>query len=194
MNISVLDFEIKKIDYRKLKPLQGNLKDLKTSNYEKLKRSFAEKGMFVPIYVWQDGDEFRILDGHGRERLFSQEKASFVDSNGMKTYEVPCLIIPAKDLKDAKEKLLIISSQYQTITQEGFDEFTFDLDEAWLNETVNFDSIFKNNEPEEELVQSDPSVDDSTQFIVAVECSNEKEQANLYEELEGRGLKCKLIM
>jgi DNA modification methylase len=149
LQISITDFEIKKIDYRKLKPLQGNLKDLKSSNYEKLKRSFSEKGMFVPIYVWQDGNEFRILDGHGRERLFSQEKASFVDSRGNETYEVPCLIIPAKDLKDAKEKLLIISSQYQSITQEGFDEFTFDLDESWLNDTVNFDGLFHLVENEE---------------------------------------------
>ncbi len=148
MQISVLDFEIKKIDYRKLKPIQGNLKDLKTDNYNRLKKSFAEKGMFVPIYVWKDNDDYLILDGHGRERLFSKEKASFVDSTGVKTHEVPCLVIPAENLKDAKEKLLIISSQYQTVTQEGFDEFVIDIDEGWLNETVNFDGLFQVEENE----------------------------------------------
>ena len=114
MEITILDFETKKIDYRTLKPLQGNLKDLSAENYGRLKKSFTEKGLFIPIFVWNDGQEFRILDGHGREKLFNQEKASFIDASGRKTYEVPCLVIPAANLQDAKEKLLIISSQYQS--------------------------------------------------------------------------------
>jgi DNA modification methylase len=141
MKIQIGEMQIKNIDYRKLKPLQGNLKDLSTKNYSKLKKSFSEKGLFVPMFVWQEGDVYWLLDGHGRERLFSKEKAVFVDSKGKDTFEIPALIIQAKDLKDAKEKILLISSQFQNITQEGFDEFTFDLDQSWLDESINFDAF-----------------------------------------------------
>jgi len=141
MKIKIGEMQIKNIDYRKLQPLQGNLKDLSKKNYEKLKKSFQEKGLFVPMFVWQEEDVFWLLDGHGRERLFSKEKAVFVDSKGNETFEIPALIIQAKDLKDAKEKILLISSQFQRITQEGFDEFTFDLDASWLEDSINFDAF-----------------------------------------------------
>lgn len=145
MKIQIQSFRIEKIDYRLLKPIQGNLKDLDKKNYAKLKKSFLEKGLFVPVMVWKDGEDFKILDGHGRERLFQKEKAQFVDESGKATFEIPCLVIEAISLKDAKEKLLIISSQYQTITQEGFDAFSVGLDEEWIGETVNFDGLFKND-------------------------------------------------
>ena len=141
MKIKIGEMQIQNIDYRKLKPLQGNLKDLSKTNYSKLKKSFTEKGLFVPMFVWQEEDVFWLLDGHGRERLFSKEKAVFVDSKGNETFEIPALIIQAKDLKDAKEKILLISSQFQRITQEGFDEFAIDLDSSWLEESVNFDAF-----------------------------------------------------
>lgn len=146
MKIKIEDMQLKRIDYRKLKPLQGNLKILTETNYAKLKKSFSEKNLFIPQFVWKDGDEYKLLDGHGRSRFFEKEKPVFKDKNGKDTYEVPCLVVEAKDLKDAKEKLLVITSQFQTITQEGFDEFTFDIDEQWLKNTTNFDALFEFDE------------------------------------------------
>lgn len=55
--------------------------------------------------------------------------------------DVPVLFVDAVDLQDAKEKLLVISSQYGLITQEGYDAFTFDLDEGELELLVNFDAL-----------------------------------------------------
>lgn len=140
MRINVEGMSLVNIDYRKLKPLQGNLKLLTEDNYKKLKKSFTEKGLFVPMFVWQRGKEFLLLDGHGRERLFEKEKPTFV-VNGKETTEVPCVVVHAKDLKDAKEKLLLITSQFQTMTQEGLDEFSFDLDDLWKKDTLNFDAL-----------------------------------------------------
>lgn len=158
MKIKSQPFELTKIDYRKLKPIQGALKNLSAKNYQRLKKSFQEKGLFIPMFVWKDGEDFRLLDGHGRERLFQSEQAVFVDELGNENHEVPCLLIHADSLKDAKEKLLIISSQYQSITQEGFDEFTFDLDTDWLADTVHFDGLFKELEvsvPREGMTDED---------------------------------------
>lgn len=150
MKIKIGEMTLKNIDYRKLVPLQGELKILKKDNYKRLQKSFKEKGLFVPMFVWGHEGKFKLLDGHGRERLFENEQAVFVDSKGKETYEVPCIVVEAKSLKDAKEKLLIITSQYQTITQEGIDEFGFDLDDSWLADTINFDALnFMKDGPED---------------------------------------------
>ncbi len=141
MEIRIGGMKIEHIDYRKLKPLQGGLKLMNERNYERLKKSLSEKNLFVPLMVWKNGGEYTILDGHGRERLFQKEQVTFIGPDGARTHDVPCLIIEAADLKDAKEKLLVISSQYQTITQEGFDEFIVDIDGGWLQDTVHFDLL-----------------------------------------------------
>lgn len=166
MKIRIEKLSLENIDYRMLKPLQGNLKDLPSANYEKLKKSFTEKGLFIPMFVWKQAHEFFLLDGHGRERLFSKEKPVFVGSDGRESYDVPCIVVDAKDLKDAKEKILLISSQFQKITQEGLDEFTFDFEDSWVKENASFDAIsgFEMDEPvkggltEDEAVPPVPSV------------------------------------
>lgn len=124
------------IDYRKLQPLQGNLKDFHEREYEKLKKSLKEFGWVYPFFVWdnaKDGIKY-LIDGHGRHRLATRE--------GVQPYELPYYPIHAADLQEAKKLLLVATSQYQRITQDGFDEFTFDVDDSWLAETVNFDGIF----------------------------------------------------
>lgn len=128
-----------RMDYRKMTPLQGNLKDLTERNYEKLKNSIQKKGFRVPVFLWHttnnDGeDEYFILDGHQRQRILTAEDAT--------PYEIPYVEIQAETVTDAKEMLLAIASQYGTVTQEGFDEFSFDLDEELLKDMVNFDKLF----------------------------------------------------
>lgn len=132
--------------------LQGNLKDLSVDNYNKLKKSITENGIIVPFFVWQSPDGNKLLDGHQRKRVLTKE--------GYKG-NVPVVYIEADNLQDAKQKLLVISSQYGRITQEGYDEFTFDLPEDWLEETVHFDALgfgFINDKDDtpQELNDSEP--------------------------------------
>lgn len=141
MKIKIEKIALENIDYRTLRPLQGNLKDLSSVNYEKLKKSFSEKGLFIPMFVWKHENVFWLLDGHGRERLFVKEKPLFVSDDGKESYDVPCIVVEAKNVKDAKEKILLISSQFQTITREGFDEFAADLEDSWLKDTTHFDAL-----------------------------------------------------
>lgn len=141
MKSKIENLKLENIDCRELKPLQGDLKVLTTQNYQRLKKSFSEKNMFAPLLVWKSGKEKFLLDGHGRLRLFNKEKAIFVGEGGKETHEVPCIVIPALNLQDAKEKLLIITSQYQTLTQDGLDEFAFDLGDEWLKSTTIFDAL-----------------------------------------------------
>ncbi len=112
--------------------LQGELKDLSKREYNKLKKSISEKGIFVPFFVWPSDDTLYILDGHQRNRVLTKEGYTGL---------VPCLYIDAVNELDAKEKLLLISSQYGKITQEGLDTFAFDIDPDWLMDSVNFDAL-----------------------------------------------------
>ena len=113
---------------------QGTLKDLTEREYRKLRKSILEHGFFLQIYIWHciaDGKIY-ILDGHQRKRVFVGEGWIIA---------LPVQYIEADSYEDAKQKLLVITSQYGRVTQEGWDEFTFDLDDKWIAETVHFDAL-----------------------------------------------------
>ena len=72
---------------------------------------------------WDDVGEYRLLDGHQRLKtlLWMREKG----------WDIPMLpvdIIEADTEKDAKEKLLLIASQYGDFTTDGYKEFAEGLD------------------------------------------------------------------
>ncbi len=183
-----------KIDYRHLKPLQGNLKDLTEINYNKLKKSMEEFGYFVPVYVWTDADGIHwIEDGHGRLRLFTREHAQFYYESEEEqefTYEIPVIGIEAKDRIEAKEKLLVISSQYQTVTQEGYDEYVVDLNHDWLIETTHFDVLsfeYSNIQTDEPTLPEEKGI-----FRVYVETDSEPVPEEICKKLEELGYKPKV--
>ena len=115
-----------------LTPFQGDLKELSVKNYKKLKGQILENGIIVPFYVWEHDATLFILDGHQRDRVFTGEGWDI---------DVPVIRIQAEHEQDAKKKLLAISSQYGKVTQEGWDEFTYDLDEGWALDNVHFDAL-----------------------------------------------------
>ena len=148
--------------------LQGELKDLSEREATKLKKSMRDKGIFVPFFVWPapDGNKY-LLDGHQRKRVLS--------SDGQGALSVPYVVIEATNLQDAKERLLVISSQYGRITQEGYDTFTFDLDTGWLEQTVHFDALsfeFNNDPPPENWKEYDESAADEVEYNECPECGH----------------------
>ena len=125
------DLKTAKID--EIKDLQGNLKDLSEKNYAKLKNSIDKYGFIIPFFVWIDENgELWTLDGHQRKRLITKEFGNV---------EVPYIEIEAKTKTEAKEKILLISSQYGQTTKDGFDEFSFDLDIEFIDEFTTFDNL-----------------------------------------------------
>lgn len=134
-----------------LVPFQGELKELTEREYGKLKKSILENNLIVPFFVWLETG--KLLDGHQRQRVFMREGWQM---------DVPVVYISADSEQDAKRKLLVISSQYGHMTQEGFDSFTFDLDDSWIKETVQFDAlpfVFDFEEtPEPETADAEPQV------------------------------------
>lgn len=125
------------LDYRAMEEMQGGLKDLGKENYDRLRNSLQEQGQLAPFFLWIDtkDDKRKIIDGHQRKRLFMLEKVTPV--------ERPFLLVPGDTLEDAKKAALAISSQYGTITEQGFNEFTFEFPPEWIQNTIHFDALSK---------------------------------------------------
>ena len=133
-----------------LLPTQGNLKDLTEKNYNKLKNTIDKRGFSVPVYIWEDEKGIKhLLDGHQRQRVLTTEGWN---------EPIPYLKIPAENLQEAMARLLEITSQYATITQEGIDEFVakYDLPEAEIYQATSFDALvnYSDNEEEEDNEES----------------------------------------
>lgn len=143
MNITIKNQNnLPTIDYRTVKPLQGKLKSLSDENHAKLKSVLQKRGFEVPLFLWKHSGEFWLIDGHQRVHVMKKE-----DANDGGKYEVPYILIDAADASEAKQKLLEISSQYGTITYDGFDEFAADLPKADLPDLINFDALPRLDEP-----------------------------------------------
>lgn len=120
-----------------LQATQGDLKFLSEDNYKKLKRNIEKHGFDLPVTVWVDSQgEKWLLDGHQRKHVLETEGWN---------EPIPYLVIKAPNMATAAERLLEITSQYGTITQEGLDEYIakFELPEMEMKELTSFDAIFE---------------------------------------------------
>ena len=150
------------VRYSELIPTQGNLKELSTENYNKLKDSIIENGFMIPFFVWEKDDQHFLVDGHQRHRVIESmqlEGFKFPD-------ELPIVKIHAVSLHDAKKKLLLITSQYGEMKGEGLYQFICDneIDVKFLDST-NYDAIDKdlfNDEFLKDKLDDEPSSGDGT--------------------------------
>jgi len=104
----------------KLEIIQGNLKELSKVNYEKLKKRIARLGFDAPIFVWKG----KVLDGTQRIRTVQK---MIEDGYSLPGNKLPIVEIQAKDLNEAKERLLGYISQFGKVTDEGLYEFAHDI-------------------------------------------------------------------
>jgi hypothetical protein len=129
-----------KIDYRKVQDFQGGLKTLSEENFERLRcvllGTDAEpaQGFIVPLYVWTDSKgKHWCIDGHQRLQVLRRL--------GVQPYELPYVPIEANSRKQAKERLLLINSQFGQISHAGFVEFVgSDIAPEWLRTYTTLES------------------------------------------------------
>ena len=122
MKIKDLILKTEKIDWQDLKDLQPiNLKN----NYhcEKTKQSIIKNGFARAIYVWQDKDKIKIIDGHLRTSLLIELK-----NEG---YDIPdqlnCTFLDLPNKKTAIKYLLqVFNQKTNPINQESM--------EIWLDD------------------------------------------------------------
>ncbi len=160
-----------------LSATQGDLKFLNKENYDKLKRNIEKHGFDIPVTVWIDSQgEKWLLDGHQRKHVLETEGWN---------EPIPYLVIKAPNMQSAAERLLQITSQYGTITQEGLDEFIakFELPEMETLNSTSFDGIF--DFPA--LPEPEPEQDHTPEVELDVDVYSE--EGNLYALGEHR-VKC----
>ena len=167
--------------YCDLIPLQGNLKSLSESNYERLKKQILELGFSEPISVWKDGDSLRILNGHQRLRTIK----TMVEKEGYRVGPLPISLVEAKNVDEAKRKILALTSQYGKIEDEGLYEFLQDtdiapntLDENYSFPEVNLNSFVTNyfeasEPPIDDQKDLDPNMGDEVKMIKCPNCGTE---------------------
>jgi len=132
------------IELSKFKELQGNLKDLTETNYNKLKQSILKYGFVSPFFSWYDGKTYWILDAHQRYRVLTN-----LEKDGCDIPKIPTVLIQAKDKRTAKEILLAINSRYGKMTNDGLYEFinepNFEIDFESISNILDFPDIDLNS-------------------------------------------------
>ena len=97
---------------------QGNLKDLSEENYNKFKNVILTQGFSEAISVWQNEGKNHILNGHQRLRVLQGLQAE-----GYFVPPIPVTIVMADNEKEAREKVLTLTSQYGEVTDTGLYEY-----------------------------------------------------------------------
>lgn len=123
---------------------QDDFKELPPISKEKLKKSILSNEFTQPFYVWKEEttDTTYCLDGRHRTLILLE-----LEADGHVIPELlPATYVACSGKKEAAQLVLIYSSMYAKITQEGLAGFIseYDLDFPTLQETIDipdFDEI-----------------------------------------------------
>lgn len=169
-----------------LDEFQGDFKTLGKKQFEKLKKSIEKNGFIQPFFIWKSGDKYFILDGH-------QRKKAIIDLYG-DTIDVDCLEIKADSEIEAKKFVLYYSTSYAEFDKDSFfnfaDGLSFDDLEAFQFPNFSFseNDFIKGFEEKQSITD-----ENENKFIVFIECKNENEQQQIFNEMNDRGISCKII-
>ena len=108
------------VQWRKLKWLQGNLKSATPEDAAKLKASLIKHDFIRPFKVWKNW----ILDGHLLQKVMQE-----MESEGVKIPDkLPAEFVRCKNLKHAKELVLVYSSFYHKVDEEQLEIYLTESD------------------------------------------------------------------
>jgi hypothetical protein len=118
MEITSKIIKTENIKWKNLEWLQGNLKDIPKTAFQKLKQSIVKNQFIQPFNVWENG-KLWCLDGHHRLKALQElEKEGHTIPDTL-----PANFIKCKDKKEAAKLVLVYSSIYARTTDEGLYEF-----------------------------------------------------------------------
>lgn len=137
VKISSRVLKTENINWRELAFIQqDNFKELSPEDMNKLKSSLVNNNFVQPFYVWEDADGVRYcLDG--KHRTKAQEE--LISEGYDVPYSLPATFIDCKDKQEAARLVLVFSSFYAKITQQGLFDFKelYDLDMIELKQMIN---------------------------------------------------------
>jgi hypothetical protein len=119
--IRVLVEDCKTIAFGDLLELEFNdLKEATDRDVSKLKKAITDRGFITPFFIWRMK---YVIDGAGRSVALRQ-----LAEEGYSIPDLPYVSIKARSMKQAREFVVMVSSQHGKITQESFELFTADLE------------------------------------------------------------------
>jgi len=187
MDVKINVKESISLPIEKLKPFQGELKKLSEENFNKLRNEILDDGFNFAFHVWKSDNCYFILDGHQRHYVLTQLK-----KQGYNIDLVPCNVVEADDIESAKRKVLQAVSQYGKLTNEGYLEFTHDLNLDFTNfDLPDFTPPDLPQIDEFEFNPKENSDNDNQDFTLRITCENDIDQEELFQELNERGYKVK---
>lgn len=121
-----------------LVPIQGDLKSLSEEDFGKLKRSILKYGVTFPLFVWRRNGKLALVDGTQRDRVLKEMR-----KEGYKVPRLPVDFIEARSEREAREKILLLASQYGKMTNDSLYEFleTGSLDFPSIKEIIELPQI-----------------------------------------------------
>ena len=109
-----------RVPWKDLIPLQGDLKVMDPEDKAALRASLEEWGFSFPVHSWEDpkGKKKYVMDAHQRLVVISE-----MASEGWVIPDLPVAWVYAKNMDEAKKKLLAAASQYGRVTVGGLTKF-----------------------------------------------------------------------
>ena len=180
------------VKWRDLRWLQAELKEMTVECMQRLKKSLIDNGFSMPFHVWDTGKEIYILDGHHRQRVLQK-----IEKDGHTIPEMlPANFIQCKDKKQAAKMVLVFSSIYAKITDEGLyqhlEEFGIKFEDVKLELDLPEIDLKEFNQSYFQDINLE-SAGYKIQYNVVVELKSEEEQENLYNKLKKGGYKCRVL-
>ena len=128
------------IAWRNLQFLQPTgFKDLPQKAHDKLKASLLNNSFAQPFFVWQDNDIIWCLDGFHRRKVMAE-----LEAEGHKIPELlPAVFVECADKAAASKLVLLYSSIYARVSEDGLNEFLklADLDFEALKMEIDLPDI-----------------------------------------------------
>lgn len=117
-----------KIDYKALKPFQGDLKSIDKDKFNDLKESLKKHGLPFALHVYFDKGDTKIIwciDGHHRLLAFAA-----LESEGWHIPKIPCVQILADSKQEAAKLLLVGNAKYAEMSNESLSDYmiNYELD------------------------------------------------------------------
>ena len=175
--------------YQELHNFQDDFKhEIEPKALRKLKNSLIRHGVFVPKFVWLDGEKACIIDGHQTRKALES-----LEAEGYTIPPIPYVEIQAESRADAAEKLLQINSRYAQINPES--DFLRDLENAKeLLERIEIPEIRLDLIDVPKIDPADNIDEIPETYQILIECRDEEQQAGLLEKLTSEGIKCKALI
>lgn len=108
------------------------LKVLSDEDYEKLKESIIENGIYLPFEIWKHNGKNFIIDGHQKVKTLRKMRGE-----GYEIPDVPVSFVECDSIQEAKQKVLYATTMYGKMSEDTTLRFTEQAN-------LKADEVFKN--------------------------------------------------